>query len=88
MHCPQERAQSLFTNHWRAGDDELCPPELIIMRMSSDVSRWGQFFQGDFGNNPGYKACITRMADSTAQFIQWLALIDNASPLNDWGLYV
>ena len=78
----------MFTNHWRAGDDELCPPELIIMRMSSDVSRWGQFFQGDFGNNPVYKACITRMAESTAQFIQWLALIDNASPLNDWGLYV
>ena len=46
----------MFTNHWRAGDDELCPPELIIMRMSSDVSRWGQFFQGDFGNNPVYKA--------------------------------
>ena len=28
------------------------------------------------------------MADSTAQFIQGLALIDNASALNDWGLYV
>ena len=28
------------------------------------------------------------MADSIAQFIQWLALIDNASALNDWGLYV
>jgi len=35
MHRPQERAQSLFTNYWRAGGDMLARPSLSMQIKTS-----------------------------------------------------